>query len=960
MADIVVKTNNGSETYTGIESVTFNTTQEGVKATFIAQKQADWLQNDETAVDYIKNKPFYENEDTVVKLDNKYLNILEQENVNENVILAEQTFEGFAYNESVGIYLKSGYSLFALQEGETYRVLWDGKQHTCVAYSHLYNGYDAVCLGNEGFAKGESTDLIEPFVIYHVLASGYNGLGAMDSETSHTVAIYQAAAATYKINKTYLPEDIGKQADWNQTDDTAVDFIKNKPENLATEIYVQEQIANIEIPSSQIQSDWEQTDSKALDFIKNKPFGEMSDIIPEQELTFVLTDDAPAIRTSSIAVGQPIVIGETYKVTWDDTTYELVAKDTKDISTSIPGLTPESSPYLGNSNISGLGFGMTDWGEDTGEPFLIGFSASNNNTVTINTTDLVNTTHMVSIIPVNKMKKLSAEWLPDGLATEDFVKEQIAAIEIPEGGGGSVSTEKVIYAEDTWDTFYSDSYFTYIFVQDFNESVPAFPLTLGDECVVVWDGVEYEVTVGDSSNILADTLFVGNGTQFGLLGNGEPFAIAWDSMGVTFVAWTDTEPTEHTVRIYQKAPLTVSWENVTDKPFGEEIVTIFEGTFQDTLVDRDGDGVKDAWSNEMLIEDTSDTTIVIGQTYKIIFNGSEYELECFAFQGIPFIGNEGMITEELNEVPFLLGRDAANVMGTGQVWALILAEPPADLTVSGAYNVKITGGELKKLDNKYLDILEGEEVPYVEILEEQIVEFSPDTPDDENSEYDAVIPVGIAIEAGKTYRVVWDGVEYEFTPSNGYLGNIDLADPFCIVGEGDYTYIITSDQSTSHKIRIYQPAIDTIAIKEKFIPILENGGEELIPETMMELTYQSVGDGSVWGGSIQTMTEAAYNALYSKVGEQVSVMFDGVEYPCNILLEDESFLFLGNFGIYPMAAAEDTGEPFLLVIQRTGEEGSYEYVWNVATNDPAPSDPSATIEHTVSVILNPGYKIKDE
>lgn len=49
--------------------------------------------------------------------------------------------------------------------------------------------------------------------------------------------------------------------DWNQTDETAPDYIKNKPEFL----------------SHQEQSDWSQSDETATDYIKNKPFGDNSD-----------------------------------------------------------------------------------------------------------------------------------------------------------------------------------------------------------------------------------------------------------------------------------------------------------------------------------------------------------------------------------------------------------------------------------------------------------------------------------------------------------------------------------------------------------------------------------------------------------------------------------------------------------------------------------------------------------
>ena len=45
------------------------------------------------------------------------------------------------------------------------------------------------------------------------------------------------------------------QSDWNEADNTKVDYIKNKPT----------------IPAAQIQSDWNQADNTKKDFIKNKP-----------------------------------------------------------------------------------------------------------------------------------------------------------------------------------------------------------------------------------------------------------------------------------------------------------------------------------------------------------------------------------------------------------------------------------------------------------------------------------------------------------------------------------------------------------------------------------------------------------------------------------------------------------------------------------------------------------------
>jgi hypothetical protein len=58
--------------------------------------------------------------------------------------------------------------------------------------------------------------------------------------------------ATTNINITSTAQ---VQSDWSQSDNTEVDFIKNKPT----------------IPAAQIQSDWNQSNNAALDFIKNKP-----------------------------------------------------------------------------------------------------------------------------------------------------------------------------------------------------------------------------------------------------------------------------------------------------------------------------------------------------------------------------------------------------------------------------------------------------------------------------------------------------------------------------------------------------------------------------------------------------------------------------------------------------------------------------------------------------------------
>ena len=107
-------------------------------------------------------------------------------------ILAEQMFTDFTFVSSVGMYISAQTGLFSLESGINYQVLWDGDEYYCTAYAATMNGYDCVFLGNEELVKGESSTVVEPFVIYQVLANNYCAIGSVTDtqETPHTVGIY--------------------------------------------------------------------------------------------------------------------------------------------------------------------------------------------------------------------------------------------------------------------------------------------------------------------------------------------------------------------------------------------------------------------------------------------------------------------------------------------------------------------------------------------------------------------------------------------------------------------------------------------------------------------------------------------------------------------------------------------------------------------------------------------------
>lgn len=105
-------------------------------------------------------------------------------------------------------------------------------------------------------------------------------------------------------------------------------------------------------PAYLYQPDWEQTDEAAPDFVKNRPF--------YSKVTEVLPETTVAIDQSNLSVDMKtrldIVAGGTYTVNWNGTEYVCVAKDVEQFGVV--------STLLGNYAYN-MGTG------DTGEPFMI-------------------------------------------------------------------------------------------------------------------------------------------------------------------------------------------------------------------------------------------------------------------------------------------------------------------------------------------------------------------------------------------------------------------------------------------------------------------------------------------------------------------------------------------------------------------------------------------------------------
>lgn len=171
----------------------------------VKSSRSNWNQNDPTADEYIKNRPFYTS-------DRKYVDVI------SNFTSDYPDENGWFGNVE---HLKP----FDLSRGETYTVIWDGAEYECVAVD---DGYGGEALGNFAVV-GEGNDTGEPFFLYEEYDpecdERYCGIMSA-TEGVHTVTVSGfVPGEIHKIPSEYLPFSA---PDWN-ADKGDGGYIANKP-----------------------------------------------------------------------------------------------------------------------------------------------------------------------------------------------------------------------------------------------------------------------------------------------------------------------------------------------------------------------------------------------------------------------------------------------------------------------------------------------------------------------------------------------------------------------------------------------------------------------------------------------------------------------------------------------------------------------------------------------------------
>lgn len=159
--------------------------------------QPDWNQNDSTATDYIKNRPFYEGDPS------------------ETVLVEESTV---SFSGSGGMYSAQIQSNFEATVGQTYKVTWDGAAYECVCV----NFRNSLFIGNLSIA-GAGSDTSEPFLMLVANGRGIE-IYTKDASASHTISISGSIAEVVQIPDKYISDTFrdvviaGEPLYWSEDD----------------------------------------------------------------------------------------------------------------------------------------------------------------------------------------------------------------------------------------------------------------------------------------------------------------------------------------------------------------------------------------------------------------------------------------------------------------------------------------------------------------------------------------------------------------------------------------------------------------------------------------------------------------------------------------------------------------------------------------------------------------------
>jgi hypothetical protein len=283
-----------------------------------------------------------------------------------------------------------------------------------------------------------------------------------------------------------------------------------------------------------------------------------------------------------------------------------------------------------------------------------------------------------------------------------------------------------------------------------------------------------------------------------------------------------------------------SWNDLTDKPFGEKIFVeiLPETAFQ-----------IDSANGNTTIETSA--TLQEGKEYTVIFDNVEYNCTAYDSQGVIAVGNETIVggTNGDNE-PFVF----ADLNGAWMVVAQSV----------GSHTISVAGAEEQQLDEKYIPdtIARKDDIswnnlndkPFGEVTEEVLPER---TFDFTSAGYDSMVGYYYHYDrdkyanfvVGAEYIVTWDGVEYRTVADRtGGLGNKSNTELPVIISQGSMgaMYYYTKEQGT-HSVGVrgdYTKQLDEMYIPDTIARVSDLGDIETALDNIIVLQNTAIGGGA--------------------------------------------------------------------------------------------------------------------
>lgn len=173
--------------------------------------------------------------------------------------------------------LQVGQTIYAIPEGTEVEANPQDSASETLTKLKVDDTIYSVPNGGGGGGTSDYTELTnKPEINGNTLSGNKTGaqLGLVDAEDGKGLSENDFTdALKTKLDNIEAGAEVNVQADWTEADNTADDFIKNKP-NLATVATSgsYDDLSNKpSIPAAQVQADWSEADDSAVDFIKNKP-----------------------------------------------------------------------------------------------------------------------------------------------------------------------------------------------------------------------------------------------------------------------------------------------------------------------------------------------------------------------------------------------------------------------------------------------------------------------------------------------------------------------------------------------------------------------------------------------------------------------------------------------------------------------------------------------------------------